>query len=653
MRFATLPNGLDSDDLQAEWLEADGLGGYASGTVGGPRTRRYHALLLTATAPPTGRVVLVNGVEAWLERETATGLQTQPLSTQRYQGDTVWPAGWQAVENFTRHPWPSWTYTLAAGTLVFEIFVDPNAATTVLRWQASEPAAGWQLCVRPLLSGRDQHSLHSENPGFDWRATRQAGNVSWRPYAGLPAIAALTNGAYTHDPQWYRRFLYTVERDRGMDDAEDLASPGLFRFALDGAPAIMLLRAGDGLSVRPASYADTLATAERARRVAQPGLEGIAAASYLVDRQQGRTVLAGFPWFTDWGRDSFIALRGLAIATGRLADAEAILLEWAGTVSQGMLPNRFPDDGGAPEFNSVDASLWFVVAVHDFLQAATPPASIEARLAAAVQAILTGYRTGTRYNIHMETDGLIAAGVPGVQLTWMDAKTGDTVWTPRIGKPVEIQALWINALRIAQRWSADWAPLERRARASFQNRFPRGAGGLFDVVDADHVAGRDDAAIRPNQVFAIGGLPFPLLDGPAAKAVLDELEAHLLTPLGLRTLSPNNPAYIPYYRGTLPQRDAAYHQGTAWPWLLGPFVEAWLRVNGDTATNRTIARTRFQAPLDAHVERNGLGHVCEVADGDAPHRPGGCPFQAWSVGELIRIRRMLAPIDRPDPDIAP
>ena len=627
---------LDDAPASAEWLEADGRGGYASGTVGGPRTRRYHALLLVAAAPPAGRMVLVNGLEVWLE---LGGGGTFPLSTQRYAPELVSPQGWRSVTEFTRHPWPRWVFATQAGAVVFELFVAPDAGDTVLRWHGPD---GGRLCVRPLLSGREQNNLHAENPAFRFDATTAGGNVSWRPYPGVPATAALTNGAYTHAPQWYKNFLYITERDRGYDDTEDLASPGVFRFALaPDRPAVMVLRAGDGLNVRAAAHAETIADAERARRAAGPELEQVIAASYLVDRGAGRTVIAGFPWFGDWGRDTFIAMRGLALATGRYDDAGAILTEWAGMVSDGMLPNRFPDAGGAPEYNTVDASLWFVIAVHDFLQAARPTPAVEGVLAGAVTAILSGYRRGTRFGIRMDTDGLIAAGVPGVQLTWMDAKCGDWVVTPRIGKPVEIQALWINALRIGARWSAEWAPLATRATMSFAQKFAAPGGGLHDVVDADHVPGRNDASIRPNQILAVGGLPFAVLEDEAARTVVEQVEAKLLTPLGLRTLSPDDLAYRPVYRGTLLQRDGAYHQGTAWPWLAGAFVQAWLRVHGNTDANRCIIANRVLAPLEAHLLVNGLGHVCEVADGDPPHRPGGCPFQAWSTGELIRIRHML------------
>ena len=633
-------SGVDPD---AEWLEADGIGGFASGTVGGIRTRRYHALLLSATTPPTGRVVLVNGLEAWIEGAAGTSA----LTTQRYAPDVVYPNGAEHLAAFTRDPWPTWTFRLPDATvIVHDLFVEPDACETVLRWRRAAGSGPCQLKVRPLLSGRNYHALHRENPAFRFDAQVRGGNVSWRPYQDQPAITALTNGAYAHDPQWYRNFLYTAERDRGLDDVEDLASPGVLTFDLAEAPALIVLRAGDDLAVRAAAHAADLATAEQARRAAMASLFARSARSYRVDRGAGQTLIAGFPWFTDWGRDTFIAMRGLVLATGELTAAEAILTAWAGTVSEGMLPNRFPDAGGAPEYNAVDASLWYIVAVHEFLDGCaaaerTVSASIADRLRAACEAILEGYAAGTRFRVGADTDGLLRAGVPGVQMTWMDAKIGDHVVTPRVGKPVEVQALWINALRIAARWSARWRETEARARGAFAARFADPAGGLLDVVDADHVEGATDARLRPNQILAVGGLPFPLLSGGAARAVVDRVEAKLLTPLGLRTLSPDDPAYAGHYRGGPVERDGAYHQGTAWPWLMGPFVDAWLSVRGKTDAAKTEARGRFLAPLMDHLGHAGLGHVSEVADGDPPHAPGGCPFQAWSLGELIRIRRML------------
>jgi predicted glycogen debranching enzyme len=400
---------------------------------------------------------------------------------------------------------------------------------------------------------------------------------------------------------------------------------------------------------------ESLRSAERARRARFADRLDRAADAYLVRRGAGQTIVAGYPWFTDWGRDTFIALRGLCLATGRLDEAGSILVEWAGAVSEGMLPNLFPDGEVQPEFNSVDASLWYLVAVHEYFQARSAAGRRVAgaerrRLQEAFGAILSGYARGTRYGIRADADGLLSAGVPGVQLTWMDAKVGDWVVTPRIGKPVEVQALWINTLKIADGFTDAFRDLLQRATDSFARRFWNEKDGfLYDVVDPDHRAGAVDATFRPNQIFAVGGLPFPLLEGKRARRVVDAVERRLCTPLGLRTLPQDDPEYHPHYAGGVWQRDGAYHQGTVWPYLAGAFVEAWVRVRGGSQEARQEARARFLAPLLAHLDEAGLGHVSEVADGDAPHTPGGCPFQAWSVGETLRIDRViLAPAGVPE-----
>ena len=629
---------LDTPPADAEWLEADGLGGVASGTVGLVRTRRYHALLLAATAPPAGRMVLANGVEAWLEMDG----RTVALSSQRYAPDVVSPDGATRIVRFTPDPWPRWTFALpGGGTIEHGIFVQPGYAAVTLYWRV-HGVAGGTLHVRPLLSGRDYHALHHENPAFRFDAERNGDRTIWRPYPGIPAVVAGGNGAYTHDPQWYRTFVYTAERARGLDDVEDLASPGIFRFALSSDRAAILTLAAEG-HVLGSSF-DLRRATEEERRGRYVSRLDRAADAYLVRRGSGRTIIAGYPWFTDWGRDTFIALRGLCLATNRLDSARDILLEWAEAVSDGMLPNRFPDAGGIPEFNAVDASLWFVVAAHELLERADTRVSAAQRAAldGAVDAIVTGYARGTRHRIGVDTDGLLAAGEPGVQLTWMDAKIGDWVVTPRIGKPVEVQALWLNALRIAGRRTPAWSDLYTRGRAAFEARFwDERRGCLVDVVDVDHVPGTSDPRFRPNQILAIGGLPAPILDGARARRVVDAVEARLLTPMGLRSLAPEEAGYAARYTGSPRERDAAYHQGTVWPWLIGPFIEAWVRVRGGTAECRREARARFLVPLLAYANDVGFGHLPEVADGDAPHHPGGCPAQAWSLGEVLRLDRLL------------
>jgi predicted glycogen debranching enzyme len=623
----------------AEWLEADGLGGFASGTVAGVRTRRYHALLLAATQPPSGRMVLVNSLEVWLETDAGRFA----LSTQHYMPGVVYPDGHQRIADFEAEPWPRWRFRVEDGTEVSqEIAARHERAEVALRWRllAGNEA---KLIVRPLLSGRDYHALHHENPAFEFAPAISAERVTWRPYNGVPAITLLANGHYDHEPTWYRNFLYEVERERGLDFVEDLAAPGLFTWSLGDGDAVLVLCASEqpapGETAR--AHASAIFVAEAARReVFRTPLQR-SADDYVVRRAAGKTIIAGYPWFTDWGRDTFITLRGFMTLPGGLDLAREILLAWAPTVSEGMVPNRFPDTGLHPEYNAVDASLWYVIAAHEFLTAATglPDADVQL-LHRAIDEIIAGYRAGTRFAIRMDDDGLIAAGVPGVQLTWMDAKIGDWVVTPRIGKPVEIQALWLNALRIAGARSCELNDLAERALASFLTRFWNN-GALFDVIDADHVRGRDDGSLRPNQIFAAGGLPAALLEPAEAGQVIDTVERHLLTPLGLRSLAPTDPAYRGQCTGGVHERDGAYHQGTVWPWLLGPFVEAWLRQRQFAPEARREADDRFLAPLRAHLAVAGIGHVSEIADGEAPHTPRGCPFQAWSLGELLRVSRMV------------
>ena len=659
---------------EAEWLESDGLGGFASGTVNGIRTRRYHALLLAATTPPTGRFVLVNGFDAWVE----TPRGKYALTSQRYAPDVVHPDGARRVERFDAEPWPRWSFRLEDGTgIEQEIVLQHGEPLAGLRWRLETPAAAGEarLFVRLFFSGRDYHALHHENASFRFDPEIRGRHLRFRPYPGVPDVHVLSNADYRHASDWYRNFLYTEERDRGLDAVEDLASPGIWSWDLGASEAVLLLStsaealAGPAVSPEPAAPLSVsrpsipsgpdavtrfgaLRAAESARRGRFATPLHRAADAYLVQRGRGRTVVAGYPWFTDWGRDTFIALRGLCLATGRLDDAEEILVEWAGAVSQGMLPNRFPDGGEMPEYNSVDASLWYVVAVHELRQRLAglgrePAPAAARRLDDAVQAILRGYADGTRFRIHADADGLLAAGEPGWQLTWMDAKVGDRVITPRIGKPVEVQALWLNALWIGSRMGAPplsdrWLQLFERGLESFRSRFWNVARGcLYDVVDADHQPGRVDAALRPNQIYAVGGLPLVLLPPERARAVVDLVERELWTPLGLRSLARGEPGYAPRYTGGVASRDGAYHQGTVWPYLAGPFIEAWVRVRGATTPVRAEARARFLEPLLRHLRDAGIGHLPEIADAEPPHRPRGCPFQAWSVGELLRVERSV------------
>jgi predicted glycogen debranching enzyme len=643
-----------------EWLEPDGLGGFASGTANGIRTRRYHALLLAATTPPTGRVVLVNGFDAWVE--TAAG--SVPLTSQRYEPGVVHPDGARRISRFGVDPWPRWTFALEDGTSIEQTIVVLHGAPLVaMSWRVveSDRHSPVRLGVRPFFSGRDYHATHHENPGFMFEPESGGDRLIWHPYAGIPAVHVLTNGQYRHQPDWYRNFRYDEEVARGLDASEDLAAPGVFSWDLTADDACLIFAASPeaehalpaGVTAR--QLASRIHATELARRKAFTSPLHRAADAYLVTRGTGKTIVAGYPWFTDWGRDTFIALRGICLAAGRLEDARRILLEWSGAISEGMLPNRFPDRGEAPEFNSVDASLWFVIAVHDLFERSMQsgfalPAQDRAALEAAVDAILAGYAAGTRFGIKLDEDGLLAAGESGLQLTWMDARVGDRVITPRIGKPVEIQALWLNALSLASARSGRWAELFARGRASFEARFwNESTDSLHDVIDVNHQRGTTDQTIRPNQIFALGGLPVTLVNNDRARRALATVESRLWTPNGLRSLAPGEPGYAGRYAGDGAARDGAYHQGTVWPWLLTPFVEAWVRVHGGGEAVIAGARARFLAPLLRHLDEYGLGHVSEIADGDAPHAPNGCPFQAWSVGELLRLDRLVLVADSQRP----
>ncbi|MCK6446083.1 MAG: amylo-alpha-1,6-glucosidase [Planctomycetes bacterium] len=652
---ATQPSTPIAIDEATEWLETDGLGGYSLGTSARVRTRRYHALLVHAAVPPAERVTLVNGYDAFVE--TPNGRFA--LTTQRYAPDVLAPDGVKRIESFACEPWPRWTFALEDGTRVEEeLFRVHGTALVVVTWRLLSGPSSVVLTVRPFLSGRDHHALQRENAELQFAASVRGERVDWHTYAALPEISSLANASYTPRSFWYRGFFYAEEAVRGHDALEDLASPGELVFDLAAGPACWIVGTSAALDELQRGAKSAVAALKKLRERETRRRAGFAtpleraADAYVVRRGDGLSLIAGYPWFTDWGRDTFIAMRGLLLATSRFDDARKILVEWSKTTSRGMVPNRFPDRGDVPDYNSVDASLWYCVVVGEYLDlvergAAKLSRSERAALADAVLAIVDGYARGTRFGIRCDEDGLVTAGARGVQLTWMDAKIGERVITPRRGKPVEIQALWVHALAVADRFTRAHDGLRELAEQSFVKRFWNPTRrALFDVVDVEGEPGVDDPTLRPNQVFALGGLPRTLLDPERARIVLETVERELWTPLGLRTLGPKEPGYRGRCLGDPVSRDEAYHQGTAWPWLAGAFVEAWVRAHGATPTAlaaaKRTARERFLAPLQAHLSSAGVGHASEIADGDAPHTPRGAPFQAWSLGELLRLDRLLA-----------
>lgn len=630
--------------LSLEWLETNGRGGFASGTVAGANTRRYHGLLVVATFPDNRRYVLVNHLEEWLFID-GHGF---PLSTNLYPG-VIHPHGYSHCISFSSTLWPTWTFTFNDHTVSREIFCVRGQSTVVVRWKLLSLTTGSiELRVRPKLTGRDYHALHHENGALFHEATVTEQRVIWQPYHSLPAVHCRHTGSYHHLPDWYRQVQFPLEQERGLDSQEDWWSPGELRFQLEPGREQILALTSDSIAGLDLGR---IIRMERARRVRRNKVTKRpdrfadalrqAAGTFLVQQGSRQTVIAGYPWFTDWGRDTFISLPGLVLVTGQYDVAWRIIESFIPFVSEGMVPNRFPDRGHDPEYNAIDASLWFIYAVDRYLVYSKDSKRVRTIAWPAIKQILDGYRYGTRYNITMDVDGLISGGIPGIQLTWMDAKIGDWVVTPRQGKPVEIQALWIRALEVGRRLAVkfgdrDYAAGCRtdRARAviSFRERFWYEDGQyLYDTIDGP--AG-DDSSIRPNQVYAIS-LCDDLLTNEQATQVLHLVKEQLLTPVGLRTLSPQDGRYRPRYEGGPRERDSAYHQGTVWPFLLGSFVTAWVRTFGRTSKTTREARS-FLKGVETSLLDTCLGHVSEIFDGDYPHASRGCPAQAWSLAEPLR-----------------
>jgi predicted glycogen debranching enzyme len=617
-----------------EWLETNGLGSFAMGTVSGPSTRRYHAILCAATRPPLARMVMVNRLE---EAVVIHGTRF-PLSSNYYPG-VVHPDGYRLITGFRLDPWPVWTYRLGDALVERSIFMPHERQMTVVTWRLVEGARA-RLFVQPLISGRDSNALHMQNEILRRDVESGEGLVVFHTYPDIPKVFVHHNGLFVAKPDWYRSFEYPVERERGLEYHEDLFSPGELGFDLvPGTDAVAIFSLEPGEPPSPAALRER----ERVRRdaVIAPASSVFsahlhaAADQFIVRRGEHRTVIAGYPWFTDWGRDTFIALPGLALATGRHDLARELLLAWAPHVRDGMIPCRFPDSGEEPEYNAVDASLWYVLAAERYAQVAPKDEPQLELVRGATRAIIEGYLNGTRYGIGVDDDGLLHAAAPGVQLTWMDAKVGDWVVTPRAGKPVEVQALWVAALEATARLFPDDAELAHElaeraawARSSFAAAFWNADDGwLYDVIDGPNRHNRD-RTLRPNQLYALG-LCAPLVDAERAERVLRVCEEQLVTPVGLRTRA-RDAGYIGRYGGDPRTRDAAYHQGTVWPFLLGIYADACLRVRGE-------APLGLLDGVRAHLANYGVGQICEIYDGDSPHTPRGCPAQAWSVAEALRI----------------
>jgi len=635
-----------------EWLVTNGIGGYASGTVAGSQTRRYHGLLVAALQPPVGRTQLVSAMDEIVHYAGADF----SLATHRWSSGSVDPQGYLLLEDFRLEgATPVWTYAMDDALLEKRVWMRQGENTTYIQYTLARGSSALEIEWKALVNYRDFHSVTHAG---DWRMNIAPVENGVRISAFEGAIPFyLKSSASTCEPhhEWYVGCYLGKETARGLSDRDDRLFAALFRSKLEAGSSVTLVASTEAR----ASLDVETARAERANyevklfhdwQAKNETLAGeapswlwqliLAADQFIVKRSlpeepDGRSVIAGYHWFGDWGRDTMVALPGLTLATGRAGVAKQILLAFSRYVDGGMLPNNFPDAGGKPEYNTVDAALWYFEAIRQYFEATQDNATLQ-RLFPVLAGMIDAHLAGTRYNIHVDpADGLLYAGGPGVQLTWMDAKIDDWVVTPRTGKPVEINALWINALetmagfaRLLAKPGDAYEKLAAKAKNSFQKFWNASRNCCFDVIDSPGIG--NDAALRPNQIFTVS-LPVSPLTHEQQKAVVDVCAWRLLTSHGLRSLAPGEAGFIGHYGGGPRERDAAYHQGTVWGWLLGPFALAHYRVY----RNREAA-LRFLEPLGRQIYASGLGTLSEIFDGDAPFAPSGCIGQAWTVGEVLR-----------------
>lgn len=660
-----------STSLEKEWLETNGIGGYASSTISGANTRRYHGLLMAATKPPLGRALLLSKLEEFF----CLGDREIPLSTNIYP-NAVYPEGYKNLVQFSLNPFPVFDYSLNGIPVKKTVFMVHGENTTIILYQVQgkgEQPFGSTLKVRVMIAFRDYHGITHENPYLKPGYKILSNGMCIQPYDTLPPLYLFHNAhAIDRTCFWYKNMEYPKEMERGLEAYEDHFSPFAVHFDLNKGTDFFVVASTkeyDKVDIfellnREAVRRKNICTAQ-ARHHQTPipvssssqthgeGKEGekklttliesllAVSDSFIVKREDDKkSIIAGYHWFGDWGRDTMISLPGLTLVQGRYEDARKILLSYARYTDKGMIPNRFPDSGEHPEYNTVDASLWYIHAVYQYFRFTKDLKTIQKELYGVLQEIIEYYMKGTRYNIHMEPDSLIYAGIEGVQLTWMDAKVGDWVVTPRKGKAVEINALWYNALMIMSFLaremnlpgeSAKYDNLAGRAAKSFRDVFWYDEGQyLYDFIDG----AIKNSSIRPNQLFAVS-LPYPMLSEMQQRLVVAVVKEHLLTPRGLRSLSPRDNDYVGCYQGNPYERDRAYHQGTVWAWLIGPYISAY--VNAYAGEKETIPYIkRLFLPWYEHLFEAGLGAISEIFDGDSPHIPRGCISQAWSAGEILR-----------------
>jgi len=645
--------------LKREWLLTNERGSFASSTIVGCHTSGYHALLIGSPDPLVRRLMtLSNCLDALLWNGQALELSTFEFP------DRLAPQGYAHQQEFRRGTGVHFLYRTEPADLCKSLYLARDSDTVILEYAFEEVREPVDFVLRPFVGMRDFHTLQRSDASLTCRIADSTVRIQNAAITDCELLLNCPALRFESDPQWWFNFVYRVNRDRGLPHREDLWAPGFFKGHVDQSGSIVFwahlgarAESEQAVAVNPDAVKEDLRLHQKRLAEQAAAKEPVhrilclAANQFVVRRHSAggerTTVVAGYPWFADWGRDTFVCLPGLLLATGRHQEAGSVLSTFAAAAQNGMIPNRFDDRTGEAQFNSVDASLWFVHAAFEYLDAAGNVGGFSQRLLPAVRGVIEAYQTGTQFGIHADSDGLITAGDQDTQLTWMDAKCDGTAFTSRCGKAVEINALWHNALvRLQKFCEHQQLPEARRyavmaeqvVRNFFQSFWNPALGHLNDVVRPD---GTVDASLRPNQIFAVS-LPFgPPLPRSLQWAVVNTVEQKLLTPYGPRTLSSRDPVYKGRYEGSPRRRDEAYHQGTVWPYLMGPFLEAYLKLRGYSAESKSDV-LEFLRPLLHHlVEDACLGSISEVFDGDPPHRPGGCPAQAWSVAEVLRIYRMV------------
>ena len=679
--------------LDHEWLVTNGLGGYAAGSIVGATTRSYHGLLVAALRPPVERVVLVTKIDETVE---FPGGHILKLGVNEYQDGTIDPQGYNYLDIVgLEGDIPCFTYALRESlTLEKRVWMEYGQNTTYVQYtlhgafdeENEKSERTLTLTLSPYCLFRDHHSTTHGSPDRHFIVENEGHRCHVQAYKGAPTISLIAGppASFTPTGFWYWKILHRRDRERGLPDSEDVYQPGNFRMRITPGMRVTLVLSAEAepsTSFGGQQHEESVSQAHlrHNRRTKQLLAEAnssaehlpqkdpvlarlvVAADQFIVtrpeqavymaignDRRQlspdRKTIIAGYPWFTDWGRDTMISLPGLLLDTGRFSEARGLLKAFASFSRNGLIPNRFPDSGEAPEYNTADATLWMFHALDSYLTM-TGDWSLLKDLFPTFRDIIAWHVRGTSYGIGVDpADGLLHAGVPGMQLTWMDARVGDQVITPRHGKPVEVNALWYHALTCMESWAVhfstdatQYGQLRTQVRQNFAERFWYEAGGyLYDVVDVEGKAGQNDASLRPNQLFA-ASLTHDLLSEAQISSMLQQVTDHLLTPFGLRSLSPEDPAYRRHFNGNQAERDGAYHQGAVWPWLIGPYIDIHLRIYNDRAALRSLLQ-----PLVQHLWSMCLGTISEVMEPEPPYTPAGCFAQAWSVAEVLRCWRLVA-----------